>query len=62
VAVDGVGFDVELVRALDRVRLHFGLDALAERLRLAGGDLAIESGPGRGTCIRMSVPVVRRAA
>jgi PAS domain S-box-containing protein len=62
VADDGVGFDVEQVRTLDRVRLHFGLDALAERLRLAGGDLAIESGPGRGTRIRMSVPVVRRAA
>jgi two-component system, NarL family, sensor histidine kinase UhpB len=62
VADDGVGFDVEHVRTLDRVRLHFGLDALAERLRLAGGDLVIDSGPGRGTRVRMSVPVVRRAA
>jgi PAS domain S-box-containing protein len=62
VADDGIGFDVAQVRAPDRVRLHFGLDALEERLRLAGGDLEIDSEPGRGTRITMSIPVVRRAA
>ena len=58
----GIGFDVAQVRAPDRVRLHFGLDALEERLRLAGGDLDIDSEPARGTRIAMSIPVVRRVA
>jgi len=62
VSDDGIGFDVAQVRAPDRVRLHFGLDALEERLRLAGGDLDIDSEPGRGTRIAMSIPVVRRVA
>ena len=62
VSDDGVGFDVAQVRTPERVRLHFGLDALEERLRLAGGDLDIDSDPGRGTRITMSIPVVRRAA
>ena len=62
VSDDGVGFDVAQVRTPERVRLHFGLDALEERLRLAGGDLDIDSNPGRGTRITMSIPVVRRAA
>jgi two-component system, NarL family, sensor histidine kinase UhpB len=59
---DGVGFDVALVRTPARVRLHFGLDALEERLRLAGGRLDVDSEPGRGTRISMSIPVVRPAA
>ena len=62
VSDDGIGFDVAQVRAPDRVRLHFGLDALEERLRLAGGELDIDSEPGRGTRIAMSIPVVRRVA
>ncbi|HSD02861.1 MAG TPA: PAS domain-containing protein [Gaiellales bacterium] len=62
VSDDGVGFHVAQARAPDRVRLHFGLDALEERLRVAGGDLAIDSEPGRGTRVTMTVPVVRRAA
>jgi len=62
VSDDGVGFDVAQVRTPERVRLHFGLDALEERLRLAGGDLDIDSKPGGGTRIAMSIPVVRPAA
>jgi len=56
VADDGVGFD--LARALDRsiTRLHLGLDSAAERIRLAGGELSIDSGPGRGTRIRFTIP------
>jgi PAS domain S-box-containing protein len=61
VSDDGVGFDVAQIRAPGRVRLHFGLDALEERLRLAGGALHIDSEPGRGTRIAMSIPVVDRA-
>ena len=59
VSDDGIGFDAAQVRAADRVRLHFGLDALEERLRLAGGDLDIDSEPGGGTRITMSIPVAR---
>ena len=56
VADDGVGFD--LARALDRsiTRLHLGLDSAAERIRLAGGELSIDSGPGSGTRIRFTIP------
>ena len=56
VADDGIGFD--LARALDRsiTRLHLGLDSAAERIRLAGGELSIDSGPGRGTRIRFTIP------
>jgi PAS domain S-box-containing protein len=53
---DGVGFDV--ARALDRsiTRLHLGLDSAAEQIRLAGGELLIDSEPGRGTRICFSIP------
>jgi signal transduction histidine kinase len=54
---DGVGFDVHL--ALDRrtAPLHLGLDSTAERLRLSGGDLEIESELGRGTVACMTIPL-----
>jgi len=57
VADDGRGFDVPA--ALDRgaMRLHLGLDAMRERLLLAGGDVAIESRRGEGTCVRFSIPL-----
>jgi PAS domain S-box-containing protein len=56
VSDDGSGFDVH--RALDRseTRLHIGLDSVAERLRLAGGALEIESRPGAGTRVAFSIP------
>lgn len=57
VSDDGVGFDADRVLASDRLRLHFGLDAIAERLRLAGGEFAIDSAPGKGTRLVMAVPV-----
>jgi signal transduction histidine kinase len=54
---DGVGFDV--ARALDRsrMRLHLGLDALEERIRMAGGETRIESRVGEGTRLSFSVPI-----
>jgi signal transduction histidine kinase len=53
---DGRGFDVR--RALDRhrTRLHLGLDATIERIRLAGGDIDIHSAPGEGTRISFRLP------
>jgi signal transduction histidine kinase len=54
---DGRGFD--LGRALDRsaTRLHLGLDSTAERLRLAGGELVIDTAPGSGTAASFRIPV-----
>jgi two-component system, NarL family, sensor histidine kinase UhpB len=57
VADDGRGFDVPA--ALDRgaMRLHLGLDAMRERLLLAGGDVAIDSRSGKGTRVCFSIPL-----
>jgi signal transduction histidine kinase len=45
--------------ALDRrtAPLHLGLDSTAERLRMSGGDLEIESEPGAGTVVRLAIPL-----
>jgi two-component system, NarL family, sensor histidine kinase UhpB len=60
VADDGRGFDV--TRALDRsgMRLHLGLDAMRERLRLAGGAVEISSAPGEGARVGFAIPVSDR--
>jgi signal transduction histidine kinase len=54
---DGVGFDTAstLEQAVHDRRL--GLLGMRERVQILGGDLEIESQPGRGTRIRVSVPV-----
>ena len=54
---NGIGFDV--AEALDRThrRLHLGLDATIERARLAGGSLSIDSTPGNGARLRLTLPV-----
>jgi signal transduction histidine kinase len=44
---DGVGFDPERVDP----DAHFGLQLMRERVTAFGGDIAIESQPGRGTTI-----------
>jgi signal transduction histidine kinase len=59
---DGVGFDsdgVDRPRKRRRMRLHLGLDATVERVRIAGGTFSIDSGPG-GTTVRFTVPLHRR--
>lgn len=55
---DGIGFDVEqaLVHAAQGNSL--GLLGMQERIELLGGQIEIASAPGRGTEIRMAVPVV----
>ncbi len=54
---DGVGFDVPA--ALERARHgeSLGLLGMQERVQLIGGQIAIESAPGRGTEIRARVPI-----
>jgi signal transduction histidine kinase len=47
---DGVGFDpVAAARLLSEG--HFGLAGMRERVEMVGGQLSIESGPGRGTTV-----------
>jgi NarL family two-component system sensor histidine kinase YdfH len=53
VADDGIGFDSG---AADRAG-HYGLIGLRERARQRGGALEIRSGAGRGTVIRLRIPV-----
>lgn len=51
----GVGFDPESV---DENR--FGLAGIRERTRLLGGSCSIESGPGKGTCVRVTLPILEQ--
>ncbi len=48
----GIGFDPKTVPD-DR----FGLEGIRERARLLGGELAVESEPGKGTYIRVTLPI-----
>jgi signal transduction histidine kinase len=52
---DGRGFDAERVRGL-------GLLGMEERAKHLGGTFEIESRPGRGTELRIELPLARRAA
>jgi signal transduction histidine kinase len=54
---NGGGFDTELALDPARRRLHLGFDVIAERLRLAGGELSIKSAPGHGASVMMQVPL-----
>ena len=54
---DGPGFDVAAARQRAATGGSFGLVAMEERVALAGGQLTIESTPGRGTTIRARFPL-----
>ncbi len=54
---DGCGFDVESALDRSRMRLHLGLDALIERVQLAGGAVQLASQPGQGSTLTFSLPV-----
>src|SRR5947209_4766362 len=56
---DGRGYDPHAVVDRRHRRLHLGLDAMAERIRTLGGDLTIDTAPGRGTRIRFRTRAVR---
>jgi PAS domain S-box-containing protein len=51
---DGVGFDP----AAERDEKHRGLNNLASRANSLGGRLEIDSAPGRGTTLSLSLPIV----
>ena len=57
---DGHGFDPD-GRSRDG-RPRFGLRTMAERAKAVGGTLAVESGPGAGTRVRVAVPLIKAHA
>jgi signal transduction histidine kinase len=51
---DGVGFDpVAAARLLSEG--HFGLAGMRERVEMVGGNLSIDSAPGRGTSVAVEM-------
>jgi len=56
---DGAGFDVAARSATEG---HFGILGMQERARRIGGDLTIESGPGTGTRVVLSLVAARPPA
>jgi len=56
IADDGHGFDVDAY-VKNRPPTSFGLVGMRERVELVGGGLTIRSAPGRGSQIRVTVPL-----
>ena len=53
---DGSGFDVKQVRAMAQHRKGLGLSTMQERTEMLGGEVQVESNPGRGTKVRIEIP------
>lgn len=53
---DGKGFDPEALTHEGVGPVRYGLAGIQERAELLGADLRVESQPGRGTRLRLSVP------
>src|SRR5690606_23038322 len=58
VADDGCGFDSAAVPTGERRSL--GLIGIRERVARAGGSIALETAPGRGTKLRVELPAAAR--
>ena len=54
---NGQGFDVEAVENRPAGLGHIGLSAMSRRAEELGGDVVIESTPGTGTAVSVSVPL-----
>jgi signal transduction histidine kinase len=57
---NGIGFEIERARSLQSEG-HLGLESMYGRMELIGGELGIDTLPGRGTCIRIRVPLAEDA-
>ncbi|MDP2948216.1 MAG: GAF domain-containing sensor histidine kinase [Chloroflexota bacterium] len=57
---DGVGFDVWATLKGKREKAALGLLGMRERAALIGGSLDIESEPGRGTRLRLRLPLEKQ--
>jgi signal transduction histidine kinase len=55
---DGSGFDPNKALHTDSSPSGWGLLGIQERASLLGGRYEIESGPGKGTCIHVQVPIL----
>jgi PAS domain S-box-containing protein len=62
VSDEGVGFDPQAMPDAGESDRGFGLFSIRERLRLIGGQLEIESAPGKGSRFVLSVPLNQPAA
>jgi len=62
VSDDGIGFDLQDARRRASHGESAGLAGMQERVELLGGRLEIETGAGRGTTVRVELPVPALAA
>lgn len=58
---DGVGFDLATYRSRLPAAHHLGLTSMEERAALVGGRLQLETTPGHGTTVNVTVPLGRHA-
>jgi len=54
---DGCGFDPQSVQGADAEGRGLGLLGMQERIELLGGQFTIDSAPGRGTELRIEIPL-----
>ena len=54
---NGKGMDLDGVRRRQSPTDGFGLVTMGERARMLGGRLVVDSHPGRGTCLRVTIPI-----
>ncbi len=59
---DGVGFDVQAVQSSYESRGSLGMVNLRERSELLNGVLQLDSAPGKGTRVRVFIPLTEDAA
>jgi nitrate/nitrite-specific signal transduction histidine kinase len=52
---DGKGIDPQVMGTGEK-QGHFGISGMRERAEIAGGKLAVRSGPGTGTQVEFTVP------
>lgn len=58
---NGQGFDVNALRNTNKPDVGLGLLSMQERIDINGGQLHIESKPGKGTSVTASFPVIFRS-
>jgi signal transduction histidine kinase len=59
---NGRGFSVAAMRSSQTNHLGYGLSGMAERARILGGNLTIDSQPGGGTSLTVEIPINHHAA
>jgi PAS domain S-box-containing protein len=59
VADDGAGFDLAGVHQREQAAVggHIGLASMADRIETAGGSFTVDTAPGRGTTVRIRMPI-----